>query len=59
MYDVFNEKICPVCKKKYIPAPQHSWGWYEGKRFIKVCSYSCHRKKQKQNENKRKYSKVL
>lgn len=36
-----GEVVCPVCKKKFYPAPQHI---YKNKKGAKVCSYTCARK---------------
>lgn len=30
---------CPICGKMYIPAPEHVYRNYNGKRL--VCSYTC------------------
>ena len=36
-----QEKICPVCRKVFVPAPQHMYR-YKGKDYgVFVCSYSC------------------
>lgn len=54
-----TERKCPICKKKFIPAPQHS---YKKSNGALVCSYHCviegerraeekkRRKKEKANE---------
>lgn len=33
-------KECPVCKKKFVPAPEHAW---KIKYDTLVCSYTCMR----------------
>ena len=49
---------CPICGKKFIPAPEHYWKIGKGKydvsetRIINVCSYSCMRKWEKEQEAK-------
>lgn len=50
---------CPICGKKFIPASQHYWKISRGEydmetRTKNVCSYSCMRKWEKQQEAKRK-----
>jgi len=45
----FAESKCPVCKKLFIPAPQHVWK-VGGK---KVCSYTCMRSFEKAQEEKK------
>lgn len=52
-------ETCPICSKKFIPAPEHYWkigtGEYDMDTRIKnVCSYSCMRKWERQQEAKRK-----
>ena len=32
--------ICPICKKEFIPAPEHAWKIRSDKL---VCSYTCMR----------------
>ena len=36
-------KVCPICKKAFVPAPMHAWkiGGSEGERL--VCGYHCMR----------------
>ena len=41
-----SEKICPVCKKEFIPAPLHIYK-IGGKKGKLVCTYSCMRKAEK------------
>lgn len=37
-----DERICPVCKKIFIAAPQHAYKAHGGKGKPKlVCSYAC------------------
>lgn len=50
---------CPICGKKFIPAPEHYWKIgtsAEGidTRTKNVCSYSCMRKWEKEQLEKRK-----
>ena len=40
---------CPVCGKKFTPAPQHCLKIGEGTHAPLVCSYSCMRKWEKEN----------
>lgn len=39
----FNSMICPVCKKKFIPAFEHIYKIKikSENKFKKVCSYKC------------------
>ena len=56
--------VCPVCGKEYVQMPQHMWkigNWdgITGERNIRVCSYSCMRKwekEQMENEKKKKHN---
>ena len=43
MSGYLTEKICPVCGKKYIPAPYHLYKISQGKSgsSVMVCSYAC------------------
>lgn len=46
---------CPICGKNFIPAPEHYWqiGNYGLEtRGVYVCSYSCMRKWEKEQEAK-------
>lgn len=43
-------KICPICGKKFIPAVNHIYKVYVGRTYKKVCSWSCQRKWEKQND---------
>lgn len=48
--------VCPICGKKFIPAAQHAWcigGWdsVHGERNQRVCSYTCMRKWEKEQEH--------
>lgn len=49
-YNIFLEVKCPVCGKKFKPAPEHALkiGGEESRRI--VCSYSCMRKYEKEHE---------
>lgn len=35
--------VCPICNKKYIPAPEHAWKIGSEKVYKLVCSYTCMR----------------
>ena len=57
-WDSAEPNICPICGKKFIPAPENYWkiGKFDFRtRTIDVCSYTCMRKweKEKLNGNKR------
>jgi hypothetical protein len=44
---------CPICGKKFIPAPEHYWkigNYGMESRDERVCSYSCMRKWEKEQE---------
>ena len=41
---VLTEKICPICGKLFIPAPEHTYKVAKGG---KVCSWACVRKYEK------------
>ena len=49
-----QEAVCPVCKKVFIPAPEHVYKVYL-KGYKKVCSYHCmmnyRRKKKGRQQN--------
>ena len=50
---------CPICGKRYLPAPEHYYKIGSGEydmdtRNRPVCSYSCMRKWEKEQEAKRK-----
>jgi DNA-directed RNA polymerase specialized sigma subunit len=48
---------CPICGKKFIPAPEHRWQigqWGVETRHENVCSYTCMRKWEKEQEAKAK-----
>lgn len=45
---------CPICKKKFYPAPQHAWKITGD---AKVCSYHCMRQYEVVHGGKRKYAK--
>lgn len=38
-----REKICPICKKEFIPAPFHAWDIIGPTGRLLVCSYHCMR----------------
>lgn len=46
---------CPVCGRRFIPAPEHLYKIYENGVYSRVCSWTCMRKhekkKMKQQEN--------
>ena len=46
---------CPICGKMYIPAPEHVYRNYNGKKI--VCSYacSCQSRKEHSDYHKRAY----
>lgn len=53
--DEFMEsEICPCCGKEFVPAPQHSYKVKIGRGDTLVCSYSCVRFWEKEQENSRK-----
>lgn len=35
-------RACPICKKNFIPAPEHAWK-IGGEHRALVCSYTCMR----------------
>jgi hypothetical protein len=37
--DHIREAVCPICNKKYVPAPFHAYKDYKKQRL--VCSWSC------------------
>lgn len=49
---VFVIKKCPICGKDFHPAPEHSWTIGSDKKL--VCSYTCARKWDKEQERKGK-----
>ena len=57
-YRIHNLPInCPICGKKFIPAPEHYWKigqWGSEERTDVVCSYSCMRVWEKEQEAKDK-----
>lgn len=67
MADAYYESLkktrtCPICGKKYVPAPEHMWkigNWdgNTGERITRVCSYTCMRKWEKEQKayDKRKH----
>lgn len=48
-----EEKTCPICKKKYVPAPYHAYR--ESPKGRLVCSYHC--ALESDRRKKRKYIK--
>lgn len=53
---------CPICGKKFIPAPEHAWGignWGGDTRDELVCSYTCMRKWEKEQIAKDKEKRQL
>ena len=40
-------RICPVCKKVFVPAPQHSYKFGRQRSAPLVCSWSCARASEK------------
>lgn len=59
----FAEKVCPICGKTFIPAPQHALTDKKTGKY--VCSCSCSEKSRKsgksaiQNMNYRKYPPII
>lgn len=52
---VYPLKECPICKKNFIPAPEHYWKIdVDGSRPRLVCSYTCMRAWENEQERKRK-----
>ena len=61
-----EERICPICNKKFIPAPYHAWKIgrtvddNDGSLNYTVklvCSYTCMRKWEKEKESNKKKKK--
>lgn len=46
-----NTRICPVCKKEFIMAPEHIYKIKTKTGEKKVCSWHCVRDWEKQHEN--------
>lgn len=44
------ERTCPVCNKKFIPAPYHIYKTARGRKL--VCTYTCMLKSERQHEQK-------
>lgn len=67
MADLYYESLkktstCPVCGKKFVPAVEHMWkigcwGNIGEFRHVRVCSYSCMRNWEKEQEAKDKNKK--
>ena len=52
-------KTCPVCGKKFHPMPEHQWRIGPANKTGKlVCTYSCMRKYEKENNLKRRGEKT-
>ena len=49
-------KECPICKKKYHPAPMHAWKITTNDGYRLVCSYHCMRQWECTHNKKRKYA---
>ena len=45
---------CPICGEKYHPEPEHAWRIGHGEKGIKVCSYTCMRKWEKEHKIRRR-----
>lgn len=45
---------CPICGKEFHPEPEHSWRIGHSVEGKKVCSYTCMRKWEKENQFKRR-----
>ena len=64
MADAYFESLkqttkCPICGKQFVPAAQHMWkigNWdgVTGERTVRVCSYSCMTKWEKEHDAKDK-----
>ena len=48
----FTPVKCPICGKMYIPAPEHVYRNYNGKKM--VCSYACSCRSRKEHPDYRK-----
>jgi hypothetical protein len=46
---------CPICKKKFVPAPYHAWRTTNKGKL--VCSYHCALESDRRKAAKRKYIK--
>lgn len=44
------ERVCPVCKKIFIPAPYHIYKVARGRKL--VCTYTCMLKSERMHEQK-------
>lgn len=38
--ELINIKVCPVCKRTFVPAPMHAYRYRPDRRQL-VCSYPC------------------
>ena len=43
---------CPICGKTFVPAPEHAYHTYNGKKL--VCSYKCSCQSRKEHPDYRK-----
>ena len=50
---MFEDMLCDVCKKSFIPAAAHMYKLSVKGRVQIYCSYTCYRKVQKELENKK------
>ena len=48
----FTPVRCPICGKMFVPAPEHAYHNYDGKKL--VCSYSCSMTSRKAHPDYRK-----
>lgn len=51
-----RERTCPICKKVFVPAPQHAWKTTPTGKL--VCSYHCALEYDRRKAEKRKYTKL-
>lgn len=50
----YGAKVCPVCGKSFVPAPQHVYKIHVGDNDRKVCSWTCVRTYERKNKPRRK-----
>ena len=50
---MFEEVLCDVCKKSFIPAAAHMYKLSVKNKIQIYCSYTCYRKVQKELESKK------
>lgn len=54
----YKIKKCPICKKDFHPAPEHAWKIGPETANNIVCSYTCMRKWEKAQPQKKKIRRV-